>query len=209
MRTLSIPLSFLLAACLASLGCGKKQDAATAPVTAATASGPPAAAPTTAAAPSSSTHAAPAGAPAKGAKCATGTVAAFVGDADRSKCLPPCDGTDAACPHGQTCTQGNGVGDDGNPIQHDVINVCIPPAAGAKPPAAAPKTAAAPPPGTMEMANPGHPPCPTGYDDEGGVLDTCNKSCKAPKDCKAPFTCTSVTGDPTKICVDSKHLHTR
>jgi hypothetical protein len=172
--------------------CAAKQEPAPASVTAA-----PTLAPTSTAATAATS---------KVSTCAAGTVLAWA-DNESAKCLRPCDGTDAACAKGTTCVPGNGVDDAGNPIPHDVIDVCLASSAAPLPPTAA--KVLAPPPGTMETANPGHPPCPAGYDDQGGVLDTCNKKCKGPKDCNAPFTCQSLTGDPTKVCADMKHIHSR
>ena len=208
-RTHVLSLS-LLVALSAAVACGKKQDASAPPVTSAPAGSASVAAP--AVAPSAAPAAAPAaaGAPkpgSKAAKCGAGTALVATDNQD-AKCLKQCV-EDKDCAKGQSCTPGNGTDDDGNPIPHDIINVCVGPAGGAAAkPAASAKPAAAPAPGTMEVLNPGNPPCPAGYSDQG-VLASCNKSCTAAKDCKAPFTCTSVTGDPTKICVDSKHLHTR
>jgi hypothetical protein len=137
--------------------------------------------------------------------CPAGTTLTWA-DNESAKCLRPCDGTDANCPKGTTCTPGNAVDDDGNPIPHDIVDVCLASAA-ASPAASSPDAGTLPPTAvkTMEIPHPDGGACPAGYGDQG-LLATCNKSCKADKDCTPPFECRSLASDPPHNCVDLKHL---
>ncbi len=199
------PSSAVLAACLAlTLGCTKPDEQAAQP-----AAPSPSAEPTPAPSASVTPRATARGATKKGLpSCPAGTTLAWA-DNESAKCLRPCDGTDSNCPKGSTCTPGNAVGDDGNPIPHDIVDVCLPSAAAGAAVSSPDASTARPTVGNaMEVPNPAGAACPAGYGDQA-LLDTCNKSCKSDQDCTAPFTCQSLASDPPHNCVDLKHLHMR
>ncbi len=134
------PLCCLALLCLASLGVGfsgcatRGSPAAASAPAVRVASATPLATPSVKAAAPTAPPVAPTAKPAAlaaasksgPARCAAGSTLVWA-DNDTAKCLRSCDGTDASCAMGQSCVPGTVADDDGNPIPHDIVNICLGP----------------------------------------------------------------------------------